>query len=319
VQAHIEGANTIRIATRASRLALWQANYTADELRRHWPRCTVEIVQISTVGDRDRESSLSELIHDQTGGVGVFTREIQNALLDGRADIAVHSLKDLPTDGHPQLVLGAVPPRAPKFDALLLPQGVGAAAGLDALPAGARVGTGSLRRVAQLLHHRSDVEPREVRGNVETRIRKLDEGEFDALILAEAGLRRLGLDARISCLLQPPLMYPAVGQGALGIECRADDEATQRALAPLDDPATRAAVTAERRLLACLRAGCHAPVGVATSCEAGRLALEGVVLSADGTRRLTAKAERELSAARELGEEVADALLAHGAAALISQ
>ncbi|MBT4864983.1 MAG: hydroxymethylbilane synthase, partial [Planctomycetaceae bacterium] len=189
---------------------------------------------------------------------------------------------------------------------------------IDALAEGARIGTGSPRRVAQLLHHRGDLKTQEVRGNVETRIRKLDEGEFDALVLAEAGLRRLGLESRISVTLRPPLMFPAVGQGALGIECRADDAETQAALAPMNDEATRAAVTAERQLLACLRAGCHAPVGVATSLDSGRLSLEAVVLSADGEQRLTAKGERDSAEASALGKEVAESLLKQGAAALIA-
>lgn len=313
MQSQENSQSAIRIATRASRLALWQANYTADELRRHNPGRAVELVQISTVGDRDRATSLSEF-----GAIGVFTREIQNALLDGRADVAVHSLKDLPTEPHAELALAAIPPRASMFDALVLPTGVDASTGLDALADGARIGTGSLRRVAQLLHHRSDLQTQEVRGNVETRIRKLDEGEFDALVLAEAGLKRLGLESRISVSLRPPLMFPAVGQGALGIECRADDSETQAALAPMDDEATHAAVTAERQLLACLWAGCHAPVGVATSLDAGRLSLKAVVLSADGKQRLTAKGERDSAEASALGEQVAKSLLDQGAAALIA-
>ncbi len=313
MQSQENSQTAIRIATRASQLALWQANYTAEELRRNNPGRSVEVVQISTVGDRDRATSLSEF-----GGIGVFTREIQNALLDGRADVAVHSLKDLPTESHAELALAAIPSRASMFDALVLPAGVDASAGIDALAEGARIGTGSPRRVAQLLHVRSDLQTSEVRGNVETRIRKLDEGEFDALVLAEAGLRRLGLESRISVSLRPPLMFPAVGQGALGIECRADDRDTQAALAPMDDEATRAAVTAERQLLACLRAGCHAPVGVATSINSGRLSLEAVVLSADGKQRLTAKGERDPAEANALGEKVAEALLEQGAAALIA-
>ena len=306
---------TIRIATRASRLAMWQAEFTAAELRRHHPQRQVEIVRISTVGDRDRATSLSEF-----GGTGVFTREIQNALLDDRADVAVHSLKDLPTEPHPKLKLAAVPARASRFDALVLPAGSqhAEAAGLDALPQNARVGTGSLRRIAQLLYHRNDLQLAEVRGNVETRIRKLDEGEYDALVLAEAGLRRLGLEERISVSLRPPLMLPAVGQGALGIECRTDDVNTISALGPLDHSMTRGAVAAERTLLARLRAGCHAPVGVATSVDPGRLSLEAVVLSRDGKERLLSQAESDLSESVELGQHVAVALLDQGAAELIT-
>lgn len=303
----------IRIATRASRLAMWQAEYTAGLLRRHSPGCEVELIQISTTGDRDRTTSLGGF-----GGVGVFTREIQNALLDGRADLAVHSLKDLPTEPHGELALAAIPQRASMFDALVLPTTAQPAAGFDALPDAARVGTGSLRRRAQLLFHRSDLQPCEVRGNVETRLRKLDDGEYDALILAAAGLQRLDLGSRISLEIRPPLMYPAVGQGALGIECRTDDTELRALLGKLDDPATRCAVTAERRLLARLRAGCHAPVGVITSIQTEQLQLEAVVLSSDGRQRLTASAARTADEAESLGEQVAVDLLAQGAAALIN-
>jgi hydroxymethylbilane synthase len=313
IQQSGEQGTPIRIATRASRLAMWQADYTAQLLRRHSPGCEVELVQISTTGDLDRMTSLNSF-----GGVGVFTREIQNALLDGRADLAVHSLKDLPTEPHDALALAAIPRRGSIFDALVLPKTAQPAAGLDALPDAARVGTGSLRRRAQLLFHRADLQPCEVRGNVETRLRKLDEGEYDALILATAGLQRLELESRISVEIRPPLMYPAVGQGALGIECRADDTELRTVLEKLDDPATRSAVTAERRLLACLRAGCHAPVGVTTSMQTEQLQLEAVVLSSDGRQRLTASAARNADEAETLGEQVADDLLAQGAAALIN-
>ena len=308
-----KSGSPIRIATRASRLATWQADYTAQLLRRHSPGCEVELVQISTSGDRDRTTVLSGF-----GGIGVFTREIQNAVLDGRADLAVHSLKDLPTEPHDTLTLAAIPQRASTFDALVLPENAQTDAGLDALPHAARVGTGSLRRRAQLLSHRDDLQLCEVRGNIETRLRKLDDGEYDALILAAAGLQRLGLESRISLELCPPLMYPAVGQGALGIECRADNAELRAMLKQLDDPATRFAVTAERRLLARLRAGCHAPVGALTSIQADQLQLEAIVLSTDGRQRLTASAVLNADKAEMLGEQVADDLLAQGAAALIN-
>ncbi len=187
----------------------------------------VEIVEVSTTGDRDRFSALSQM-----GGQGVFTREVQNAVLEGRADLAVHSLKDLPTQPTEGLALAGVPQREQRFDALILPKGKNGT--LADLPTGAKVGTGSLRRRAQLLHQRPDLKLEEVRGNVETRLRKVDDGEYDAILLAEAGLRRLGWADRISAVLSPPLVYPAVGQAALGLECRADDENTTQLLFPAD-------------------------------------------------------------------------------------
>jgi hydroxymethylbilane synthase len=308
---------TIRIATRASALALWQAQFVADRLRAAVPDCTVEIVEISTAGDRDTSQPLSQL-----GGFGVFTREVQKAVLDGRADVAVHSLKDLPTNAVAGLVLAAVPPRGSTFDVLVLPapDSTGhnpAVSSLETLPPSARVGTGSLRRQAQLLHFRSDLQMLDVRGNVETRLKKLDEGQYDALVLAAAGLQRLGLHERIAMELLPPLMYPAVGQGAVGVECRADDEDTRAALQQISDEPTHVAVTAERSLLADLRAGCHAPLGVSTQVENDRLSLTAVVLSPDGTQCLTASAESSIAVAEALGRLVGDDLRRQGAQTLI--
>jgi hydroxymethylbilane synthase len=209
--------STVRIATRASSLAMWQTEHIASLLRAAAPGISVEFVQVTTTGDADRIQPLAQM-----GGVGVFTREVQRAVLDGRADIAVHSLKDLPTDAVPGLTLAGIPERERRFDALILPAG-SSIAGLAALPCRARIGTGSLRRQAQLLHERDDLELQNIRGNVETRLRKLDAGEFDAIVLAQAGLHRLGFADRVSLVLQPPVMLPAVGQAAIGIECRSDD------------------------------------------------------------------------------------------------
>ena len=197
---------SIRIATRASRLAMWQAEHVVALLRQVDSTVRVEIVPLSTMGDRDQSEPLVQL-----GSEGVFTREVQHAVLDGRADVAVHSLKDLPTIETPGLCLAAVPERGPTADAIVFPQSRSGAKGLDDLPQNARVGTGSPRRRAQLLHRRPDLQFLDVRGNVETRLRKLDAGDYDALVLAEAGLTRLGLAGRISGLLQPPVMLPAVG------------------------------------------------------------------------------------------------------------
>lgn len=303
----------LRIATRASALATWQAEHVAERLRFIAAARGVELVPITTQGDRDRNSALSTF-----GGIGVFTREVQQAVLDRRADLAVHSLKDLPTEPTDGLTLGAILARAPRCDALLLPQGRPCES-LDELPNAARVGTGSLRRQAQLLAHRPDLHLGEIRGNLDTRLRKLDDGHFDAIILAEAGLRRLSWDQRISLVLAPPVMYPAVGQGAIGIECRADDLATQAALKPLDDESTRFEVTAERACLGALRAGCHAPVGVWSSLDAVERSLrfEAIIWSRDGRERIAATVVGPVSEAAELGAEAARQLQAAGGARLL--
>ncbi|HEY5313614.1 MAG TPA: hydroxymethylbilane synthase [Pirellulales bacterium] len=306
----------MRIGTRGSPLARWQADWVAAGLRARGH--TVELVPISTRGDRQQVGPIGQI----AGGDGVFTKELQRALLAGEIDLAVHSLKDLPTEPVAGLALAAVPPRAPNGDVLVSPQH-----SVDELPQGAIVGTGSLRRRAQLLHRRADLQMVGVRGNVETRLAKLERGEYAALVLAEAGLLRLGLERHISQRLPKTLMLPAVGQGALGIEARADDEPTRAVLAQLDDPDTRAAVTAERAMLARLSGGCLAPVGAWGRWEAGRLALAGVVLSVDGAQRLAAELVTDAahaggsrsSTAAELGRQVADALLAQGAAELIDE
>jgi hydroxymethylbilane synthase len=304
---------TLRIATRASRLALWQAQFVADQLQACVPDLEVQLIHVTTTGDRDTAASLSGL-----GGVGVFTREIQQAVLDGRADIAVHSLKDLPTVPVPGIQLAAVPQRAAAWDALVVPNNsTRPCAGLGDLVNAARVGTGSLRRRAQILHLRPDLQFLDVRGNVETRLRKLDEGAYDALVLAEAGLERLGLADRITVRLMPPDIFPAVGQGALGLECRSDDDTTAALLQRITDAPTFAAVTAERHVLSRLRAGCHAPVGVSVAIDADAMTLEAVVLSRDGGQRLRSKQAGLVAEPDALGEAVADDLLRQGAAPLI--
>jgi hydroxymethylbilane synthase len=306
-------------------LALWQAEHVRELLKLVGPDRAVEIVPLSTIGDRDKVEPLTRL--GGGSGVGVFTREIQASLLDRRADVAVHSLKDLPTEAVSGLTLAAVPSRGAMFDALILP--LGNQKGMDlghrlsalgCLPDGARVGSGSPRRRAQLLHQRPDLQFVEARGNVETRLRKLDEGQFEALVLAEAGLSRLELTGRISARLQPPLMLPAVGQGALGIECRSDDESTREVLSRLSDQPTLFAVLAERMVLSTLRAGCHAPLGVWTRPEGTSLRLTAVVLSLDGVQRF--ESERLATVASEadaiaLGRAVAEDLQSQGAAALL--
>ena len=305
--------SVLRIATRGSNLALWQANFIAGLLRSLDPDREVELIHVTTTGDRLGDASLSGL-----GGVGVFTREIQHALLDRRADVAVHSLKDLPTEPVDGICLAAVPKRASPWDALVLPRGSSfPAAGIRDLPPRARIGTGSLRRRAQLLFLRPDLQFLDLRGNIETRLRKLDEGASHALILAEAGLERLGLSARISARLVPPEFFPAVGQGALGLECRSDDATARPIVERLSHPATWSAVAAERRILGRLGAGCHAPVGVSTTIEGDELALEAVVLSRDGQRRLHSKTIGPAADPLAIGDQVAEDLLRQGAGPLI--
>jgi hydroxymethylbilane synthase len=272
----------------------------------------VELVEIATHGDLDRARPVEEI-----GTRGVFTKAIQRALLAGEIDLAVHSLKDLPTEVVEGLMLIAVPPRENPADVLVS----NLAASLDELPNAARIGTGSLRRQAQLRHVRRDLRIEDIRGNVDTRLQKLDDGQFDAIVLAEAGLRRLGLTGRARQVLPFEVMLPAVGQGALAIECRSNDVATQTKVAALDDPATHTAVLAERALLARLRGGCMAPVGAWGRFEGNRLHLSAAVLNAEGTRRLEVQDATECVDATDavhLGNRVADALLAQDAAELIS-
>ncbi len=298
---------SLKIATRASQLALWQSNYIADLIRQAAPEVQVELVHVSTTGDRDQTETLRSL-----GSFGVFTREVQLAILDGRADMAVHSLKDLPTDGPPQLTLAATPARALAYDALILPADHVQRLSLADLKPNARIGTGSPRRQAQLLFLRPDLQLSEVRGNVDTRLRKLDAGDYDALVLAAAGLTRLGLANRIHTEIVPPDMYPAVGQGAVGVECRTDDADLRILFESITDQSTLAAVTAERSLLSALRAGCHAPLGVQTRVIGETLELEAVVLQLDGQQRWLASASANVSQAIELGQQVAELLKAQG-------
>jgi hydroxymethylbilane synthase len=296
----------LRIGTRASALARWQADWVAARLVESGVE--VETVLITTQGDT-RSGSL------QTSGTqGLFTKEIQQALLDDRIDIAVHSLKDLPTEKTDGLVLSAVPERESTSDVLV----AGGETGLDELPKQARVGTGSLRRQAQLLYARSDLQVLDIRGNVDTRLRKLEEGQYDAIVLAEAGLRRLGLSDHISQVLPNSIMLPAVGQGALGIEARRDDSTTHELLAVLDHPPTHWSVLAERSLLAALRGGCLAPVGAWGRIVGEQLVLDAVVLKTDGTERLGATAAAGPEDAEALGRDVAADLIEQGAEQLIA-
>lgn len=299
----------IRIGTRGSRLARWQAEWVASTLRKHTPGLEVVLVEIKTHGDRDRNSPLSAI-----GGTGLFTKEIQRAVLNGDVDVAVHSLKDLPTLGPEELVLGAVPGREDVADALIAPEHLR----LESLPAGAKVGTGSLRRRAQILHARPDLEVTAVRGNVETRLNMALDGRLDAVILAWAGLHRLGLHERVTQRLEPPAILPAVGQGALGIECRAADADTRSILAGLDDPRTHAAVAAERRALAELEGGCMIPMAAwGRVAGDGRLLLDASVFDPDGRSRISASLAGDAADPDDLGRRAAQALRDQGADAIL--
>ncbi|MBN2474664.1 MAG: hydroxymethylbilane synthase [Pirellulales bacterium] len=295
----------MRLGTRASALARWQADWVATRLM--GLGVDVELVPITTVGDT-QQGPLGTI-----GGQGLFTKEIQRALLDDRIDLAVHSLKDLPTEEVAGLSLAAVPQRAPVADALICPRH----ASLEELPPGAVVGTGSLRRRAQLLHVRGDLRIEDIRGNVETRLDKVRSGDFDATILAEAGLRRLGLEDRIAVLLPLSVMMPAIGQGALGLETRSDDRGIRQRVGKLNDPATHQAVLAERAMLAALQGGCLAPIAAWGRLETGRLVLTGRVVGTDGQRRIEATQTASANEAAELGRQVADELLSQGAGDLI--
>jgi hydroxymethylbilane synthase len=294
----------LRLGTRGSALALWQANYVADLLRPLAAPRPVELVLIETHGDRDQATTLAAM-----GGFGVFTKAIQSAVLAGRADVAVHSLKDLPTIPEPGLELAATPPRAPTGDAFISTR----YRFFDDLPDGAVIGTSSLRRRAQLLNRRRDLRLIDLRGNVDTRLRKLAEQSLDGIILAEAGLVRLGLADRITERLDQTWMLPAVGQGAIGLECRSDDSETRRLLQSVNDATTLQRVTAERAMLAALGGGCLVPIGATSQIQDGVLTLRGAVLSVDGDRRVVATHAGLATTPLAVGQELAAMLLAEGA------
>jgi hydroxymethylbilane synthase len=300
----------LRIGTRGSPLALWQARHVADLLRGVVPERTIELVEIETVGDQVRDVPLVQL-----GGDGAFTKAIQQALLDGRVDVAVHSLKDLPTFRVEGLMLTAVPKRGPTGDAFVSRKH----RAFVELPAGAVVATSSLRRRAQLLQRRPELNLIDMRGNVETRLRKLVEQDLDAIILAQAGLVRLGLADQITEVLDATWMFPAVGQGALGLECRCDDDAVRVIVDRLNDAATRWAVLAERALLRGLGGGCQVPIGAVTKITADVLTLRGVVLPPDGSQRVEAEIAGPMEQAESLGQELADRLRARGAGELLKE
>jgi hydroxymethylbilane synthase len=286
------------IASRGSQLALWQAHWVSGQLAAAGRESRIEIIK--TTGDKITDVPLAKV-----GTKGLFTKEIEEALLDGRADLAVHSLKDLPTELPEGLVLAAVPEREDPRDAIVGKR-------LAELPRGAKVGTSSLRRSAQLRKLRPDLVVESVRGNLDTRLRKLDEGRYDAILLAAAGLKRLGWADRIAEILEPSVMCSAVGQGALAIETRASG-AGRMACAPFDHPDTHAAVTAERGVLGALGGGCQVPIGARATVHDGRLHLEAIVASPDGSELIRGESEGPAAGAEAIGRALGEELLARGA------
>ena len=297
------------IGTRGSRLALWQSRLVQGQLERAWPELTIELRVIRTKGDRVLDTALSKI-----GDKGLFTREIENELLAGRIDLAVHSLKDLPTETPDGLKMGAITGRVDAADALVSKDGLL----LEQLPAGAEVLTSSLRRRAQLLNRRSDLRVSDVRGNIETRLRKLDEGSAAAMVMAIAALKRLELIDRVSERLDPMEFLPACGQGALALEMRVDDGRVGALVRRLDDPASRAATTAERAMLARMGGGCQVPIGAYARIGDGQLHLRGMVCDLAGRNLLKADASGDIDKAEPLGERVAEELLEKGGRAILS-
>jgi len=299
----------LRIATRESPLALWQAHHVQALLQDAHPDLTVELLPMTTLGDQRLEGSLSKV-----GGKGLFVKELEQALLDGRADIAVHSMKDVPAEQPDGLMLATFLAGEDPRDALVS----NIYARLDALPEGACVGTSSLRRQTQLKHLRPDLRIEVLRGNVGTRLRKLDEGEYDAILLACAGLIRLGLAERIREALPADVFVPAVGQGIVGIECRTDDQATRDWLAPLDDTHSRIRLAAERSFNRHLGGNCQVPVAGHAVLSAGQIRLDGLVGAPDGTRQLRHAISGPAMDATALGTRLASRLLDEGAREILS-
>ena len=300
---------TVRIATRRSPLALWQANHVAALLRAQEPGLEVVLRELMTRGDRILEVPLA-----QVGGKGLFVKEIEDALLTGEAEIAVHSMKDLPAIVAGGLTIAAVPVREDPRDALCSPKWKT----LAALPRGARVGTSSLRRSAQLKALRPDLQTEVVRGNVQTRLDKASQG-LDAVVLAYAGLRRLGLDGHATQVFSPEEMLPAVAQGALALEARADDAVTMKRLAALDDATTRHQIEAERGFLARIEGGCQVPIGGHAIVKDGQVWLRALVASLDGTRIIRGERRGPVAEAKALGVALAEELLGKGADGILKE
>lgn len=300
----------VRIATRKSALALWQAEFVKAQLERHHRGITVELVTMTTKGDIILDTPLAKV-----GGKGLFVKELEQAMLDGRADIAVHSMKDVPVEFPKGLELHTICEREDPRDAFVS----NTFDNIDSLPAGAVVGTSSLRRQCQLKEQRPDLEVRDLRGNVNTRLAKLDDGQYDAIILAAAGLIRLHMPERIRSYISAEQSLPANGQGAVGIECRSDDTAIKALLAPLEHRETRIRVDAERAMNRRLQGGCQVPIGAYAELNEDHVYLRGLVGSVDGQQILRAEISGPASEAEQLGISLADDLLAQGAGSILAE
>lgn len=299
----------LRIATRKSPLALWQAEHVAESLRRAHPGLRVELVGMTTRGDKILDSPLAKV-----GGKGLFVKELERGILDGRADIAVHSMKDVPVEPFPAgLCLPVIMARDDPRDAFVSPD----YSDPDRLSAGARVGTSSLRRQCQLMARYPHLCILTLRGNVNSRLKKLDDGEYDAIILATAGLERLGLASRIACSLAPEISLPAIGQGAIGIECRADDERVLDLIRVLDHPDTHIRIAAERAFNTRLQGGCQVPIAGYAVVEGNEIFLRGLVGDPEGGRIIRGQIRGAVTEAEDLGMVLAEDLLARGAGAIL--
>lgn len=296
------------VGTRGSELALKQTGIVIRALEQQWPGCRFEVKRIKTTGDKIRDVALAKI-----GDKGLFTKELEIALLEGKIDLAVHSMKDLPTLLPEGLVVGAVLAREYPEDALISLSGTT----LDSLPPGARVGTSSLRRQAQLRHYRPDLQVSPVRGNVNTRLSRLKKGDFDAVVLARAGLARLGLQDHVTQLLPYEVCLPAVGQGAIGIEIRAGDQEISDFVSVINDEKSRAEITAERAFMRRLEGGCQVPIGALARAAGAELTLAGVVADVDGERLFRAEETGPVAAAETVGVRLAEKLLAMGAAEIL--
>ena len=304
-------SGTITIGTRASKLALWQASYVAEAIKKEHPSYCVELRELTTKGDRILDAPLAKI-----GGKGLFTKELEQAMLDGAVDLAVHSLKDMPTEVPDGLVIGAITTRLDPGDAFVSAH----YAAVEDLPVGARVGTSSLRRRAQILAVRPDLTICDLRGNVNTRLAKLDAGEFDAIVLAAAGLKRLGFERRIRSILPRSVMLPAVGQGALAIECRAGDATILSTIAFLRDAGMTTAAQAERAFLRRVEGGCQIPVGVYAEVDAdGQISIDAMIASVDGQRICRSDAYGAGEQAEALGTALAEELLDAGGREILKE
>jgi len=298
----------IRIGTRGSALALWQTNWIKSNLKNIFPLCVFEIIRIKTQGDRDSQTPLESM-----GGEGVFVKQIEIALLDGEIDLAVHSMKDLPTVLPDGLTIGAIPKRIDPSDVLISKNNLD----FPHLPQAAKIGTGSLRRQAQLLHARGDLVIKDIRGNVDTRLEKLRSENLDAIVLAAAGVQRLGRSDVITQRLPYSISLPAVGQGAIGVEIRSADKKLHDMVKSIHHPESVTAVTAERAFLRKLGGGCRVPIAALGTVDSGKLTLEGLVADRNGRRIIRSNTSGRQDKAEHIGEELAELLLEKGARTIL--